>query len=80
MDKAEHHATKMSYNTMHLSTHDKVSLYSHLGYVEGSKVSPLRKCVANLTDKQVHTCVRVVDTTEEVVTVFAECRLNECTP
>ena len=55
MDEAEHHAAKMSYTSMHLSTHDKVGLYSHLGYVGGPKVSPLRKCVASLTDKQVHT-------------------------
>lgn len=54
MEVAESHAAEMNYRSVHLSTHDKVSFYSHLGYVSGPKVSPLRKCVANLTNEEVH--------------------------
>lgn len=46
MEAAELHATRQSYRSMHLSTHDKVRFYSHLGYVSGPKVSPLTKCMA----------------------------------
>ena len=53
MEEAELHAAKMSYTSMHLSTHDKVGFYSHLGYVGGPKVSPLRKCVAKLSNEGV---------------------------
>lgn len=53
MDEAELHAAKMCYHSMHLSTHDKLGFYTHLGYVSGPKVSPLRKCVANLAAEEV---------------------------
>ena len=55
MEEAELHAAKQSYRTMHLSTHDKVDFYSHLGYVDGPKVSPLTKCMATfyLTNEKV---------------------------
>ena len=55
MEEAELHAARQSYCSMHLSTHDKVGFYSHLGYVSGPKVSPLTKCMATfyLTNEKV---------------------------
>lgn len=38
---------------VHLSTHDQLGFYTHLGYSSGPVVSPLRKCVAQLTTDQV---------------------------
>lgn len=38
---------------VHLSTHDKQQFYSHLGYSNGPLVSPLRKCVSQLSSEQV---------------------------
>ena len=53
MAEAERHTADVGYTSMHLSTHDKLGFYTHLGYVRGPKVSALKKCVANLSDEEV---------------------------
>lgn len=53
MAEAERHTADVGYTSMHLSTHDKLGFYAHLGYVRGPKVSALKKCVANLSDEEV---------------------------
>ena len=53
MTEAECHVAAVGYTSLHLSTHDKLGFYTHLGYVQGPKVSPRTKCVANLSSEQV---------------------------
>ena len=53
MEEAERYAASVGNETMHLSTHDKQSFYTHLGYTDGSRVTPLRRCVAKLANEQV---------------------------
>ncbi len=51
MEEAEHCASRVGVEVMHLSTHDQQAFYSHLGYGVGPVVSPQRSCVARLGDK-----------------------------
>ena len=51
MEELEHHASSIGITSLHLSTHDKVHFYSHLGYKNGPVVSPLRKCIAVLQNQ-----------------------------
>ena len=68
MEEAEAHARSNGVDMIHLSTHDKQSFYSHLGYVTGPVVSPQRSCVARLGDK-VCEQVPVVCSTRKMVPI-----------
>ena len=53
MTAAEQYAASLQCHTVHLSTHDKESFYRRLGYLDGPSTSPLRCCVAKLSQEQV---------------------------